>query len=506
MRIALTHNLRLSDSEEEAEFDSRETIDALTTALERLGHRVERIEVSGPASRTAARLEAYAPDLVFNTAEGRRGRFREAFYPALFDELGFPYTGSDAWVLAVTLDKALTKLLLREHGVISPRGQFIEEVSGLKLEGWRFPVIVKPNFEGSSKGITQDSVVEDKQRLRALVEKQLQRFPAGVLVEEYIPGKDLTVAFLEKAPSQVLTPVEYVIEESELSKRRYRIYDYDLKSVHYDAVQVRCPADFAPWALERAQDMARKAYKALGVRDLGRIDFRVAEDGQVYFIEINALPSLEPGAGIYAAAALEGLHTDAVLGKVVESAVARWGLKDPRKPRSRPPHPRRPPAAPRPASRGLHLQRQAREAGAGRHPRRGGGVRCPRHYPGSARGHRGGGTRGHRPGSHPRSPGADRNHQARPGLQHGGGHQGPQSRVAGAVPARAARHPVLRLRSCRAQHCPRQGAGEEDRAPARHPHPRLLHHDHRQGAGPQGHELPDDREAGGGGQLQGRAC
>ncbi len=340
MRIALTHNLRLTDSEDEAEFDTRETIESLSTALERLGHRVERIEVSGPASRTAARLEAYAPDLVFNTAEGRRGRFREAFYPALFDELGFPYTGSDAWVLAVTLDKALTKLVLREHGVVSPKGQFIEEISELKLEGWRFPVIVKPNFEGSSKGITQESVVEDRQRLRALAERQLGRFPAGVLVEEFIPGRDLTVAFLEKcAPERagVLAPVEYVIAESELSKRRYRIYDYDLKSVHYDAVAVRCPADFAPWVLERAQDMARRAYKALGVRDLGRIDFRVADDGQVYFIEINALPSLEPGAGIYAAAALEGLHTDAVLGKVVESAVARWGLKDPRRSSSRPP-------------------------------------------------------------------------------------------------------------------------------------------------------------------------
>ena len=240
-------------------------------------------------------------------------------------------------MLAVTLDKALTKLVLREHGVISPKGQFIEELSQLKLDGWRFPVIVKPNFEGSSKGITQESIVEDRQRLRALVEKQLDKFPAGVLVEEYIPGKDLTVAFLEKAASQVLTPVEYVIDESELAKRKYRIYDYDLKSVHYDAVTVRCPADFPGYALERAQEMARRAYKALGVRDLGRVDFRVAEDGQVYFIEINALPSLEPGAGIYAAAALEGLHTDAVLSKVVESAVARWGLRDLRRSAGRPP-------------------------------------------------------------------------------------------------------------------------------------------------------------------------
>ena len=98
MRIALTHNLRLSDSEDEAEFDSPETVNALASAIERLGHRVERVEVSGPASRTVARLEAYSPDLVFNTAEGRRGRFREAFYPALFDELRLPLHGpTDAY-------------------------------------------------------------------------------------------------------------------------------------------------------------------------------------------------------------------------------------------------------------------------------------------------------------------------------------------------------------------------------------------------------------------------
>jgi D-alanine-D-alanine ligase len=243
-------------------------------------------------------------------------------------------------VLAVTLDKALTKLMLGEHGVISPRGQFVEEIADLKLDRWRYPVIVKPNFEGSSKGITQDSIVEDRTRLRALVESQLEHFPAGVLVEEFIPGKDLTVAFLERAAPErggVLTPVEYLFDEAELAKRRYRIYDYDLKSVHYDAVQVRCPAQFPGHVLERAQEMARKAYKALGCRDLGRIDFRVAEDGQVYFIEINALPSLEPGAGIYAAAALEGLHTDGVIEKVVESAVLRWGITDPKRRQGRPP-------------------------------------------------------------------------------------------------------------------------------------------------------------------------
>ena len=138
-------------------------------ALASAGHEVEKIEVSGPASHLVSRLEASDPDLIFNTAEGRRGRAREAFYPALFEELGFPYTGSDAYALTLTLDKWLTKLVLATHGVDSPRGRLVAPAelarvvdSGIALS---YPVIVKPNYEGSSKGITQDSVVEDPLRL-----------------------------------------------------------------------------------------------------------------------------------------------------------------------------------------------------------------------------------------------------------------------------------------------------------------------------------------------------
>ena len=329
MRIALTHNLRLSDSEEEAEFDTPETVNALASALERLGHRVERVEVSGPASRTVSRLEAYSPDLVFNTAEGRRGRFREAFYPALFDELGFPYTGSDAYALAVTLDKQLTKLILQQHGVLTPRWQFVEEVSQLKLIGFRFPLIVKPNFEGSSKGITQDSVIEDPAQIKDAVQKALAKYPAGVLVEEFIEGRDLTVPFLEgqaKERGGVLTPVEYVIDPVVAAKQRHAIYDYDLKTKAESAVSVRCPARVSAEVVEKAQKAAATAFEVLQCRDLGRIDFRVTSDNQVYFLEINALPSLEPGAGIYAAAGMEGLHFDGVLNAVVQSAATRYKL------------------------------------------------------------------------------------------------------------------------------------------------------------------------------------
>lgn len=339
MRIALTHNLRISDSEEEAEFDTRETVDALAGAIERLGHRVERIEVSGPASRTVTRLEAFGPDLIFNTAEGRRGRFREAFFPALFDELGMPYTGSDAYALALTLDKQLTKLVLAQKGVRTPRWQYVEEPWQLQVNALRYPVIVKPNFEGSSKGITQDSVVDDPMRLHEVVQDGLARYPAGLLVEEFVVGRDVTVPFLEAAAPDrhgVLQPVEYVIDPAVTAGRKYAIYDYELKTKLDKAVSVRAPAKVKRAQAERIQQLCETVYRELGIRDLGRIDLRLGDDGDLYFLEINALPSLEPGAGIYAAAALEGLHDDAVLGAVIQSAVQRWNIVDKSARRGRP--------------------------------------------------------------------------------------------------------------------------------------------------------------------------
>jgi D-alanine-D-alanine ligase len=331
MRIALTHNLRLSDSEEEAEFDTEETVNALGQAIERLGHRLERFEVSGPASRTVSQLEAYSPDLIFNTAEGRRGRFREAFYPALFEELNIPYTGSDAYALAVTLDKQLTKMMLREHGMRTPGWQFIERFADLKPEALHFPLIVKPNFEGSSKGITQDSIAENVGALKDKVRNALERYPAGVLVEEFIAGRDLTVPFLQHVDNEhggVLSPVEYVIDAKLAGERKYKIYDYELKTKLDKAVSVKAPAAISEEMSDRVRAMAKQVFDVLDCRDLGRIDFRLSDAGVPYFLEINALPSLEPGAGIYAAAALEGLHFDAVIGAIIDSAAKRNKIKE----------------------------------------------------------------------------------------------------------------------------------------------------------------------------------
>src|SRR5215470_7134472 len=331
MRIAFTHNLRLTDSEDEAEFDTVETVDAVAGALRAGGHEVEKIEVTGPASHLASRIESFAPDLIFNTAEGRRGRTREAFYPALFEELGFPYTGSDAYALTVTLDKQVTKLILKQHRIRTPSWQFLETLDDLRPAELDFPVIVKPNFEGSSKGITQDSIAESPDELWSKASSALARYPAGVLVEHFVAGKDLTVAFLENLPndfSGVLAPVEYVFDPALSPGRKYDIYDYDLKTKQDSAVAVRAPAIVPLDVAQEVRREAQKIFQIVGCRDLGRIDFRLAPDGTAHFLEVNALPSLEPGAGIYAAAALEGLHFDAVIDSVLTSAARRYGIRD----------------------------------------------------------------------------------------------------------------------------------------------------------------------------------
>ncbi|MGW8322136.1 MAG: D-alanine--D-alanine ligase family protein, partial [Thermodesulfobacteriota bacterium] len=264
----------------------------------------------------------------FNTAEGSRGRFREAFYPALFDRLGIPFTGSDAYVCALTLDKQLTKMVVAEQGVPAPRGMFITDVGQLDGNPFRFPVIIKPNFEGSSIGITADSVVESPRALKTRTVELLARFPAGLLVEEFIVGRDIVVPFVEKASPAtggVLEPAGYEYTSGKASK--YQIYDYDLKNAASDSVKVKIPADIPEQARSGILELSQRVFRVLGVRDVGRIDFRIDDEGKLYFIEINALPSLEEGASIYASAARAGLtKMEDVLGAVVESAAERFHL------------------------------------------------------------------------------------------------------------------------------------------------------------------------------------
>jgi D-alanine-D-alanine ligase len=339
MRIALTHNLRVADSEEEAEFDAPETIAGIERALSRAGHRVEPIDVTGPASLLVTRLEAFAPDIVFNLAEGHRGKTRRAFYPALFEELGIPSTGSDAYTLCVTLDKALTKKQLAGWGVPSPRGRFVtrETLRSGGLDELPFPVIVKPNFEGSSKGIGQDSIVGDPIALARVLDDLLAKYPDGALVEHYVPGVDVRVVMVEGLPQ--LPPVDMVVDPS--YPRRFDVFDYKLANVDTRFVQRRAPAPLDPAVHDRLRDLADRTFAAFAMRDVAALNFRVGVDGEVWFLSTTAIPSFEPSGALFAATRAVGVDYDATVLAVLRSAAKRRGLTPlldstkPRPPRSR---------------------------------------------------------------------------------------------------------------------------------------------------------------------------
>jgi len=325
MRIALAHNLRLSNAVEDAEFDTPETIDALGRALSRAGHNVERVDVSGPPSRLVARLEAYSPDVIFNIAEGRRGRVRRGFYAALFEELSMPATGSDAYTLCVTLDKALTKKVLAGAGVPSPRGRLVTRASLRTggLDDLVYPVIAKPNYEGSSKGISQSSVAEDPIDLGRTVDELLDVYPDGVLLERFVPGVDVRVYKVDGlAQGTILPPVELRVDSS--IPRRFAIYDFGLATMQQGVSFER--AQLAPRVQGRIADLSERIFSALGIRDFGYLDFRVASDGEVFFLSATPLPSLEPLGSFAKAADLHGLDYDAAVLAILRAACARTGL------------------------------------------------------------------------------------------------------------------------------------------------------------------------------------
>lgn len=336
MKVAFTYNLRLADvreTEREAEYDSAETVRAIAQALEAAGHEVEKVEVSSPASNLLERLEAIDPDIIFNTAEGNRGRMREAFYPALFEELGVPFTGSDAYTNAITLDKWLTKLMLQRAGIETARGALVTVRNHDSIvergAGLAFPVIVKPNHEGSSKGIYNgalgSSVIKEPKDLGAALRNALRTYPDGVLVEEYIEGIDVTVGFIEGIglDDGLLTPVELVYENGE---RSFHIYDYKLKNLEPAKVQYRCPASLPRDVAARLRQISHEIVRTIGLFDMARMDFRVTSDGRIYLLEVNALPQLAPTSSLFAATAQVGLTYQATINAILNAAALRSGL------------------------------------------------------------------------------------------------------------------------------------------------------------------------------------
>lgn len=299
MKIALTYNLKKKDTSKPedyfSEFDSEETINAIVSALKTKGHSVEPIDVEYPNLISYFRKNRV--DLVFNIAEGKCGRFRESEVPAILDYLNIPYTGSSTFSLALALNKALTKKILKAENIPTPMFQLFTKGSEELSPDLKFPLIVKPNCEGSAKGINKSSVVNTKEELFKNVRETIKIYKQEALVEEFIEGKELTVGILENGSTTILPVLE--IDFSSCGKSGEYFYSWKMKE-YQGSMEMGClPTFHCPARLDKktealVKEAALKTHRSVGCLDISRTDIRLDKDNIPYVLEINPLPGLDP--------------------------------------------------------------------------------------------------------------------------------------------------------------------------------------------------------------------
>ncbi|HOC41922.1 MAG TPA: hypothetical protein PKJ99_02800 [Thermoanaerobaculales bacterium] len=303
-----------------AEFDDEGVIAGLEQALGRLGHRVERI---GRGRSLAARLAAGDRwDLVFNVAEGMHGRAREAQVPAVCELFEQAYTFADPVTCGITLDKALAKRIVRDAGVHTAPFAVVRipaDAQGVSIEP---PLFVKPVAEGSSKGVTARSIVARRDDLAGRCAELLRDFPDGLLVEQLLPGREVTVGVLGNGPDARALAVMEVVWTDRAETSAYTSLNKDeyLDRVEYRLVDGDALAD-------EAAGLALAVARTLECRDAARVDLRCDAAGRLAFLEVNPLPGLHPvRSDLPIMARLAGVDYGRLLGQIVDAAAARNGL------------------------------------------------------------------------------------------------------------------------------------------------------------------------------------
>ncbi|KJU82715.1 protein containing D-alanine--D-alanine ligase [Candidatus Magnetobacterium bavaricum] len=327
MEIGFTYDLRseylaMGYSEEEtAEFDSLQTIEALEETITLLGHKVTRV---GNIRNLVGMLkDGRRWDLVFNICEGLHGRGREAQIPALLEAYDIPCCFSDPLTMALSLDKGLTKTVVRAATVATPNYIVIESVEAAQNPGVSrlngYPLFVKPLHEGTGKGIDEGSVVHDAQGLRQRCSLLLERYRQPVLVEDYLPGREFTVGVLgSDSDAYVVGALEVVIRQ----RQPGHVYSYENKEFCEQLVDYILVEDTR--IKQEAAALAIAAYKAVGCRDAGRVDVKADANGKLFFLEINPLPGLHPThSDLPILCTQAGMSYGQLIGEIIRSASAR---------------------------------------------------------------------------------------------------------------------------------------------------------------------------------------
>jgi len=355
LRVVVLHNLKKHAPADKphpadafAELDSESNIAAYAKALRAAGHHVVGVAGNPDLFRRLRRLKV---DICFNTCEGYRGDAREAQVPAILEMMGIPYTGGKVTCLANTLDKAATKRILQAYGLPTPAFQEFPHADLPVDKDLHFPLFVKPNREGTGIGIDTQSLVRNEDQLRAKVAYILKEYGGTALVEEYIPGRDITCGLVgnltahdagQPVPDLRDTPRLpgggldwngiHIFPISEVDHSRIPdmdpYYSYAVKALSLEDYPFFCPAPIPDAIADEVIQLTLETFRVTRCLDFARVDFRLHEGQGLkpYIVEINALPGVTPISDLTLCAQSEGWTYDQLIQSVLEAGAKRYGL------------------------------------------------------------------------------------------------------------------------------------------------------------------------------------
>ena len=325
-RVGITYNVKSEfvpkpgdPPDINAELDHEETIGHIERALKEAGHEVVRI---GNARRLLEQMGRCRVDIVFNIAEGYEGRNRESQVPILLEMMRVPFVGADGLTLGLTLDKVLTKKVLIAEGIPTPRYLEVSDPDKLWKVELNYPLIVKLRCEGSSKGLSEKSLVNTPEELRQQVHWLTDTYRgSSVFIEEFIEGKEFTVAIIGNESPEVYPVCQIALDGETNLGRKFFHWAYLRSGADYV-----CPAPIPESLARQMQELALRTYHAVDCRDFGRIDFRVDRQGHPYVLEINPLPSLSTEDVFHFIAKTRGMTLYQIINRILDTALVRTGL------------------------------------------------------------------------------------------------------------------------------------------------------------------------------------
>ena len=251
-------------------------------------------------------------EVIFIALHGGKGE--DGTIQALLDLTGKPYTGSGVLASALAMNKHMSKKIFQNEGILTPRwifwdGQNQDKVHKISLvvSEIGYPLVVKPNNQGSTVGV---SVIDKPNQLNKAIEIA-KAFSPQIMVEEFIPGREITVAILDNKP----LPVVEIVPE-------HGIYDYECKYTTGKSKYI-CPAELTPEQTEEVQQAGLKAFQALGCEGYARVDFRMNPDGNFYCLEVNTLPGMTEHSLVPKAAKAAGISFSELVERIVQLALKR---------------------------------------------------------------------------------------------------------------------------------------------------------------------------------------